>query len=254
MQFQDSQNKIPTHHLRLARAGVFAWLVIGLALTIAASKPAGAVNDGGLIRGFNLTVFGAEYSPFGVQSRYIRKFRSTVRFRVHNLSKKNRQRQVTKFIRGLGGKIAGLKTQVLGASGTANFNVYVVDRADYVKIARSKVYRRATAQVPGRCLVRSVFSRSGIVRSDAVIVSDDGEALFQRCLVEEILQGLGPLNEHSSLYQSMFNDRSKHTKFTKFDRYILNMLYDGRVKNGASPKAVNTVLPQVLNDVRKRLN
>ena len=231
-----------------------ASVMLAAIVTIGWAMPAGATSDSELVRGFNLTVFGAEYSPMGIQSRYVRKFRGTVKFKVHNLSRKNRNSQTRSFIRGLSKQIRGLKTQIVGGTGSANFNVYVVDRADYADTVRNKVYRRAGARVPGKCLVRSVFSRNGIVRSDAVIVSDEGEALFKRCLAEEILQGLGPLNEHTSLRQSMFNDRTKHTKFTKFDRYILNMLYDKRIQNGASPKSVNAVLPAVLRDVRRRLN
>lgn len=210
-----------------------------------------AASDKELIRGFNLTVFGAEFAPFGIQSRYIRKFVGPVRFKIHNLATKNRTRAVVGFIGSLNRSVKGLRTGTTKNASSANFNVYVVDRADYVKIAREKIYKRRTARVPGKCLVRSVFSRAGIIRSDAVIVSDGGEALFRRCMVEEILQGLGPLNEHPSLTESMFNDRSRHTRFTRFDRTIMNMLYDRRIKNGASISTVQKVLPAVLVDAKR---
>ncbi len=211
-----------------------------------------AASDSEIIRGFNLTVFGAEFAPFGIQSRYIRKFSGPVRFKIHNYAKVNREGKVSNFIRSLNGKIRGLNAVTTQNATSANFNIYVVDRADYIKIAREKIYRRNTATIPGKCLVRSVFSRAGIVRSDAIIVSDGGEALFQRCLVEEILQGLGPLNEDQSLSESMFNDRSRHINLTSFDRTILSMLYDTRIKNGASIEAVQKILPNVLADVKKR--
>ena len=38
-------------------------------------------------------------------------------------------------------------------------------------------------------MVRSIYSRSGIKRSDAVIVADQGDSQFKRCMIEEILQG-----------------------------------------------------------------
>ena len=215
---------------------------------------ASALSDRELLRGFNLTVFGAEYAPFGVQSRYVRKFSGTVNFKIHSMSSKNRVAAARSFINGLNSQIRGIRTRVVTSGSRANFNLYIVDRKDYEKIARTKVYRRGSKRIPGKCLVRSVFSRRGIVRSDAVVVSDEGEALFKRCLAEEILQGLGPLNEHTSLSKSMFNDRSRHTNFTKFDRYILNMLYDKRISNGSSPDKVNAILPTVLKDVRRRLN
>lgn len=212
-----------------------------------------AANDKEIIRGFNLTVFGAEYAPFGIQSRYIRKFRGTVRFYVESTSKKNRTARIKRFILGLNGKIKGLRTEIVRSKGSANFIVYAVDRKDYVDVVRTKIYRRPTASAPGKCLVRSVFSRRGIIRSDAVVVSDGGERLFKRCMIEEILQGLGPLNEHPSLYKSVFNDLSRQTSFTRFDRLILNMLYDPRIKIGASIDSIQSLLPTILADAKRKI-
>ena len=226
--------------------------VIALIFAIAGG-PARAASNDELMRGFNLTVFGAEFAPFGIQSHYIRKFSVPVRFTIINLAKRDRTATVARFIHSLNGSIHGLKTSTTRNPALANFNVYVVDQADYVKVARQQVYKRSTAHIPGKCLVRSVFSRNGIIRSDAVVVSDGGEALFKRCMIEEILQGLGPLNEHPSLKESMFNDRSRHTSFTRFDRIILNMLYDRRIRNGASIGSVQEILPAVLADAKRRV-
>jgi hypothetical protein len=225
---------------------------VGL-LTLFFCSPAFALTDEEIKRGFNLTVFGSEIAPLGLQSRYVHKFRGEVKFRIHNLSSKNRTRSVRRFINTLEKQIAGLSVRIVDDGERANFNIYVVNRSNYKQIVREKVERRRNAQAPGKCLVKSRFSRAGMIRSDAVIVSNEGEALFRRCLIEEILQGLGPLNENTSLDKSVFNDTSKHTRFTKFDRLILNILYDERVKNGASPRSVSKVLDEVLSDTRKRL-
>jgi hypothetical protein len=217
-----------------------------------ASQPAHAASDAEVIRGFNLTVFGAEYSPMGLQSNYVRKFNGTVRFYIDNRASRNRVPEVRAFILSLNKLIGNFRAEMVSTPERANFVVYVVDRKDYVTVVRDRVYRRPTANTPGKCLVRSVFSRAGINRSDAVIVSDEGEALFNRCKAEEILQGLGPLNEHPSLMESMFNDRTRHTSFTRFDRLILNMLYDKRIRNGATPEMVQPLLPEVLKDAKRR--
>jgi hypothetical protein len=226
-----------------------------LFLLFAAMMPnwAQSASDAQIINGFNLTVFGAEYSPFGYQSNYIRKYRGPVRFYIHNMSRVDRQRAVRNFILSLNRSIVGLQTRIVGEQRQANFNVYIVDRKDYARTVREKVYRNATAKTPGRCLVRSVFSRSGIQRSDAVIVADEGDSLFKRCTTEEILQGLGPLNDHQSLHESIFNDRTRHTTFTRFDRIILNMLYDRRLPVGASRESIQQLLPVVLRDVKQRI-
>jgi hypothetical protein len=215
--------------------------------------PAHALTDEEIKRGFNLTVFGSEIAPLGFQARYIHKFNGVVKFRIHNLSSKNRTRAIRRFIGTLENQISGLKVRIVNDGEAANFNIYVVNRSNYIQTVREKIEKRRTANVPGKCLVKSKFSRAGMIHSDAVIVSDEGEALFRRCLIEEILQGLGPLNESTSLDKSVFNDTSKHTRFTDFDRLILNMLYDPRIKNGASIRSVSRVLDDVLKDTRVRL-
>ena len=99
-------------------------------------------------------------------------------------------------------------------------------------------------------MVRVVSDSSGISQSAAVIVSDEGDFLFRRCMVEEILQGLGPMNDDPSLSHSVFNDKSRHSRFTSFDRMLLNMLYDSRIKPGMRPDVVRPMLPSIVRTVR----
>jgi hypothetical protein len=215
-------------------------------------KSASAFTDKSVIYGFNQTVFGSEFTS-GSQSNYIRKFRSPVKFYIHNRARKNRRGAARRFILSLNRLVRGLKTRVVNDPDKANFHLYIVDRKDYNDTVRNTVYRRSTVTVRGWCMVRAIFTRFGISRADAVIVSDEGGARFRRCLVEEVLQGLGPLNENISLSASMFNDRTHHTRFTRFDRYIMNMLYDRRLRSGDSQKSVQSLLPRILDDVRRRI-
>ena len=100
-----------------------------------------AATDAEIIRGFNLTVFGAEYSPLGYQSDYIRKFSGPVRFYIHNLSSRNRAAEVRAFILSLNHSIRGLRTRVVNSPSQANFNVYVVDRKEIGRAScRERVY------------------------------------------------------------------------------------------------------------------
>ena len=231
-----------------ALALVFA---AGFAVQTAAAQA--AYSDESLIEGFEKTVFGSEYSGFLISGSYVRKFDGPVRFHIRADGFGQRKTQVTRFLRSLERLIRGLDVEIVAREGDANFVVYVVKRKDYAKTVRNDVFKGGNPTVRGRCMVRAVFSRKGISRSDAVIVADEGDALFKRCMTEEILQGLGPLNDDQSLKASMFNDATSFTSFRRFDRILLNMLYDKRIEIGASPKAVAPLLPQVLRDVKKRL-
>lgn len=221
------------------------------------SVSARAANDSfsteELLRGFEKTVFGLEYRSWSWRPYLVKKFTQPVTFYVHNLSRRDRTRVVHRFVREIDRRIGGLETSITNDPTAANFEVFVVDRAQYVSVVQRDIYKNDRAKVPGRCLVRVVSGRKGIKRSSAVIVSDEGEFLFKRCLVEEILQGLGPMNDHQDLTHSVFNDASRHSRFTVFDQIILNMLYDPRIRPGMSMKQTKPILPLVVRDARRRV-
>jgi hypothetical protein len=234
------------------------FLLVSLLLYSALSGPFRAVaatdsfTTEELLDGFEKTVFGLEYRSWSWRPYLVKKFTRPVMFYVHNLSARDRTATVHRFVKEIGSRVAGLTTGLAGSPAEANFEVYVVDRAQYEQVVRKDIYKSERAQVPGRCLVRVVSGRNGIKRSTAVIVSDEGEFLFKRCLVEELLQGLGPMNDDSSLSHSVFNDSSRHSRFTIFDQILLNMLYDPRIKPGMSAEQTREILPFVVRDARRR--
>ncbi|WP_428642066.1 DUF2927 domain-containing protein [Roseibium sp.] len=239
--------------MQALRRFLILFLLPGLLLV----SPVQAANDSfsteELLAGFEKTVFGLEYRSWSWRPYLVKKFTTPVRFYVHNLSSRDRRKTVYRFIRDIGKQVGGLTTNVADTPSRANFEIYVVDRAQYEAVVRKDVYKSERAKVPGRCLVRVVSGRNGIKRSTAVIVSDEGEFLFKRCLVEETLQGLGPMNDDASLTHSVFNDSSRHSRFTVFDQIILNMLYDPRIKPGMSQQQTRPILPLVARDARRRV-
>ena len=226
-------------------------------LLLAASPSAHAYTDAELIDGFNKTVFGSEYGGLLANTilaqPYVRKFPGPVRFYVRSEVGLAQKARVQKFIARLKPLIAGLRVQLVARERQANFVVHVVPRNRYEQTVRNRVYKGEQATVRGLCMVRSIFSPRGISRSEAVIVADQGANLFNRCMTEEILQGLGPLNDDRSLKASMFNDTTRFTSFRRFDRIILNMLYDRRIKIGAQQSDVQRLLPSVVRRVRWRI-
>jgi hypothetical protein len=220
---------------------------------LSAAASARAFTDAELIDGFNRTVFGSEFPSWGSQSFRVKKYTQPVRFYVDDRVEPSRRAVVARFLRSLPQRIRGLNVALVDDPRAANFRVFIVDRADYRSVVAGEVYGRpGSSFAPGRCVVRVLSGRRGIERSYAVIVADEGEFLFRRCLVEEVLQGLGPVNDDATLAESVFNDRSRHSTFTDFDRFILNMLYDPRIRHEMTRAQADRVLPAVLADIRRR--
>jgi hypothetical protein len=218
------------------------------------AAPVRAFTDAELIDGFTRTVFGSEHASWGWQSDIVKKFDKPVRVYVDDRSSARRGGEVARFVSSLPQLIEGLRVTIVASPAEANFHIFVIDRADYRSVVSREVYgRTSSTYAPGKCLVRVVSSRTGIGRSDAAIVADEGDFLFHRCMVEEVLQGLGPVNDDATLAQSVFNDRSRHATFTSFDRHILSMIYHPLIRPGMTLDDARTVLPAVAAEVRARL-
>lgn len=248
------RSRSPVKQFQMPRISItcLAFLLAGSLAGKAVAQPDTFTTEE-LVTGFNATVFGLEYRTWSWQPYLVKKFAKPVRFRIFSLSHKDRRAEVEAFIAEMDRKIAGISIQVASATEEPNFDVYIVDRHQYEDVVRQSVYKDMTADAPGRCLVRVESGRRGIKNSRAVIVSDEGDFLFRRCLVEELLQGLGPMNDDDRLVHSVFNDSSRHNRFTVFDQLILNMLYDPRIKPGMSPSEAEKVLPVVVRDARRRI-
>ena len=215
---------------RIARWATVLWTAILLAASPVAAQ---VFTVEALVDGFRRTVFGSEFGTFSFTSPYLRRFEGAVRVHLDVTSAvPGAGDRVRAFLRRLDREVVRLDIRLVGDPEEANFRVFVVDRADYAATVKEKVYDSAFATVRGRCMVRALFTRSGITRADAVIVADEGDELFGRCMAEELMQGLGPLNDDATLDASMFNDATPFTVPQRFDLLILNMLYDRRLKSG----------------------
>ena len=92
--------------------------------------------------------------------------------------------------------------------------------------------------------------RFEIEHSDVILTVDNGDFVFFDCAYEELLQSLGPINDTSTVPWTMFNDNVSMGYFDVYDQYLLNLLYDPRIKAGMTVQEVRAVLPDVLADVR----
>jgi hypothetical protein len=92
--------------------------------------------------------------------------------------------------------------------------------------------------------------RYEIEHSDVILTVDVGDFTFLDCAYEELLQSLGPINDTTTVPWTMFNDNVSMGYFDVYDQYILNVLYDPRIKVGMTVAEVKSLLPDVLADVR----
>jgi len=248
-------------------ATVLAAVLAGLVLGNAAPAAAGEIpeiaarqraekrsfTDAEIIKGFFATSFGAEYHLSGRVDR-IRKYDSPVRVFAEG-ERADRKAQLAKVVADIAAHIQHLDIAMADSADAANVTVRLVrDRDLYRTIAglygndRAKDIR---ISLDPQCLTGfRKNDRYEIEHSDAILTVDNGDFIFLDCAYEELLQSLGPINDTSKTPWTMFNDDVSMGFFDVYDQYILNLLYDPRIKAGMTVDEVKAVLPEVLADVR----
>ena len=211
-------------------------------------------TDAQIIDGFMKTAFGAEYHLAGRIDR-IRKYHMPVRVFVEGAVRADRKAQLGKVVADIGRRVQNLDIAMSETREDANTIITLVRERDLQKTIiafygedRAKAIR---SNLDPECL--SGFRKNEayeIQRSDVILTVDDGDFVFLDCAYEELLQSLGPINDTDSVPWTMFNDDVSMGFFDIYDQYILNILYDPRIKAGMTVQDVRAVLPLVLPDVR----
>ena len=211
-------------------------------------------TDTEIVEGFFKTAFGAEYHLAGRVDR-IRKYDMPVRVFADGAGRPDRKAQLAKVVADIARRVQHLDIAMAPSSDAANVVVNLVRDRDLSRtITRfygSERAREIRSSLDPQCL--SGFRKNDnyeIEHSDVILTIDSGDFVFLDCAYEELLQSLGPINDTSSVPWTMFNDNVSMGFFDVYDQYILNLLYDPRIKAGMTVQEVKAVLPNVLADVR----
>jgi hypothetical protein len=244
--------------LTVIAAGGFAWQNVAAAEipNIASRQRAEkkAFTDSEIIDGFLKTAFGAEYHLAGRVDR-IRKYDTPVRVFADGVRRNNRKAQLVRVVADIAARVRHLDIAMAESSDNANVVVKLVRDRDLNRTIStfygSDRAREIRSNLDPQCL--SGFRKNEkyeIEHSDVILTVDNGDFIFLDCAYEELLQSLGPINDTNSVPWTMFNDSVQMGFFDVYDQYILNILYDPRIKAGMTVQEVKGMLPQVLADVR----
>ncbi len=211
-------------------------------------------TDGEITDGFFKTAFGAEYHLAGRVDR-IRKYDVPVRVFATGGNRPDRKAQLARVVADIGARIAHLDIAMADSRDAANVIVNLVRDRDLSRSIATfygnERAREIRSSLDPQCL--SGFRKNDrfeIEHSDVLLTFDSSDFTFLDCAYEELLQSLGPINDTSSVPWTMFNDNVSMGFFDVYDQYIMNVLYDPRIKAGMTVEEVKAVLPDVLADVR----
>ena len=204
--------------------------------------------------GFFKTAFHAELQ-FDRRAERIRKFDEPVRIFIDNRGAPERSTDIAAIVADIHAHVDHLDIAVTPDRLGANFLVILVPRRDVAATIRSRYGENEARQIQRmlrpECLSGIAKDKTfRIRRAEAILPVDADDFGFFDCAYEELLQGLGIINDDNSVPWTMFNDDVQMGFFDVYDQYLLNILYDRRIRPGMRRGEVDKLLPQVLPNVR----
>jgi hypothetical protein len=248
---------------------VMALAVTALTLTAITCEPAYAEDPGISSRrasertdftdeeikdGFFKIAFNAELQ-LGAPAERVRKFDEPVRIFLDSKSNIDRRPEIAAVIADIRAHVNHLDVAVTDDREAANFVVRLVAARDLDRTIRS-LYGNNKAKRIQQALNPQCLSGIGkdqryrIRRAEVILPVDAGDFTFYDCAYEELLQALGAINDDRSVPWTMFNDDVQMGFFDVYDQYLLNILYDPRLRPGMTKQEVNALLPEVVSTAR----
>jgi hypothetical protein len=207
-----------------------------------------------IIDGFYKIAFGAELQ-LDRQAARIRKFDEPVRVFVVNHGKPNHLKKIAAIIADIRDRVNHLDIAVIEDPRAANLIVRLVPKRNFKQTIESLYGPERSRQIQ-QALNPQCLSGIGkdatyrIRRAEVLLPVDVDEFAFSDCAYEELLQALGPINDDASVPWTMFNDEVQMGFFDLYDQYLLNILYDPRVRPGMTKDEVAQLAPEIMPAVR----
>jgi len=212
-------------------------------------------TDAEIREGFFKIALDAELQ-FGARAHRIRKFGEPVRILVDGKVSPERAAALAAIVRDIRARIDHLDIAVTDDRKVANFVVTLVAADQLLPTIRARFGIERARQIEHslnpQCL--SGIAKDGayrIRRAEVILPVDAGEFAFYDCAYEEMLQALGAINDDPSVPWTMFNDDVLMGFFDVYDQYLLNILYDPRIRPGMTRKEVENLLPEILPTTRE---
>lgn len=213
-----------------------------------------AFSDNEIRDGFFKTAFHAELQLDAPAER-VRKFDEPVRIFLVNKGSPDRRSEIAAIVADIRSRVNHLDVAVTTDRQAANFVVTLVSGRHFAGTIRSlygnERAKRIQQSLDPQCLSGiGKDSRFRIRRAEVLLPVDAGDFTFYDCAYEELLQALGAINDDRSVPWTMFNDDVQMGFFDIYDQYLLNILYDPRIRAGMTKAEVDSLLPDILTTAR----
>jgi hypothetical protein len=206
------------------------------------------VNE--LKRGFLALAFGSDLR-LGAKPRGIRRFDGDVRVFIASNGSVNRSAAMDKIVAEYAAVVPRLDVKTTGSENDADIVVHLIDEKNFetalVDAFGEKTARDFVRKTDPQCMT-SVQSRSDgvIVRATSFVIVDKGDTIFLDCAYHEMLHAFGLSNHDQKNPWTTLNQTRIVGYLGVYDRAMLTLLYEPRIKPGMSRRDVTRLLPKLI--------
>jgi Protein of unknown function (DUF2927) len=206
-----------------------------------------------LTRGFLALAFGSDLR-IGARPLGIRRFDHAVRARIVGGGTIDRSNEMARVIEEYAREVPGLELSIVPPSAPADIELRLIDEKDFQSALQAafgaKVAKTFVSRTDPQCMTSVKSTADGnIVHSVSFIIVDKGDDVFLDCAYHELLHALGLSNHDQHNPWTTLNQKRMVGYLTVYDRYLLTLLYDSRIRPGMTMRQARTVLPRAIADL-----
>ncbi|MGC1681059.1 MAG: DUF2927 domain-containing protein, partial [Pseudolabrys sp.] len=181
----------------------------------------------------------------------IRRFDHPIRARIIGGGSVDRTTAMSRIIEEYAREVPPLGLSVGSSAAVPDIEVRLIDEKDFQSALQeafgARVARDFVSRTDPQCMTSVKSTADGkIVHSVSFIIVDKGEDVFLDCAYHELLHALGLSNHDQHNPWTTLNQDRMVGYLTVYDRDLLTLLYDPRIKPGMTARQVRGVLPGVI--------
>src|SRR5262249_32839942 len=136
----------------------------------------------------------------------------------------------------------------------ADIELRLIDEKDFQSALQAafgpRVARAFVSRTDPQCMTSVKSTADGnIVHSVSFIIVDKGDDVFLDCAYHELLHALGLSNHDQHNPWTTLNQKRMVGYLTVYDRYLLSLLYDSRIRPGMTMRQARAVLRRAIADL-----
>lgn len=206
-----------------------------------------------LERGFLALAFGSDLR-IGARPLGIRRFDQPIRARIIGGGSIDRTIAMARVIEEYARDVPNLGLAIGAPVASAEVELRLIDEKDFQSALQAafgeKIANTFVTRTDPQCMTSVKSTADGkIVHSVSFIIVDKGDDVFLDCAYHELLHAFGLSNHDQHNPWTTLNQNRLVGYLTTYDRSLLALLYDPRIKPGMTIRHARAILPSIISDL-----